>query len=147
MALDDEAWAELEQAETSEVVSAEMMAVLHPYHHVPTLMYQLNLLKLPCAARAAFLRQHADARARLYAYFCDEELAHPLVANDLEGAAVAHLAGGELEEAAAAFTEAAAGFAAFYGEHAPEAIRCRTAAGAANLTEYKALGGEVFAHH
>lgn len=147
MLLDDEAWAELEAAENSDVVSAEMLEVLHPYHHKPTLMYQANLMKLPPSSRASFLRQHAAARARVYASFCPDDLAHPLVANDIEGAALAHLSGGELDEAAATFVEAAELFEAFYGVGSHDALRCRKATGAATLDEYTRIGGEVHAHH
>lgn len=147
MQLDDEAWKGLTDAEACETVSQEMLSVLHPYHHKPTLMYMLNLLKLPPSSRASFLRQHADARQRLYAHFCAPGLTSAMVANDIEAAAVAHLAGGELDEAAEAFTDAAGRFETFYGVGSQNALRCHKAAGAKTLDLYIKIGGEVNAHH
>ena len=147
MELDDEAWGDLEAAEKSETVSGEMLEVLHPYHHVPTAMYKNNIHRLPPGSRAAFFRQHGDARQRIYDAFCAAELAHPLVANDIESAAMAHLSGGELDLAGEAFREAASMFASFYGQGSVDARRCHEAAGAATLDEYKELNGEVHAHH
>lgn len=145
MQLDDEAWKGLTDAEACETVSQETVSVLHPYHHKPTLMYMLNLLKLPPSSRASFLRQHADARERLYAHFCAPGLTSAMVANDIEAAAVAHLAGGELDEAAEAFTDAAGRFETFYGVGSQNALRCHKAAGAKTLDLFK-IGGEVNAH-
>ena len=113
---------------------------------------QVNLLKLQPAQRAEFLLQQADARERLYRSFCGDEggTAHPLVANDIEAAGVAMLAGGDPASAAAHFADAAARFAAFFGAASPDAMRCAKAATLTRIEEYEALGAEqleVLAHH
>ena len=149
MQLDDEAWQGLLDAEACETVTAQMMATLHPYHHKPLLMYQQNLLRLQPAQRAEVLLQNADARERLYAGLGSNALAHPLVANDIEGVGVAHLAAGDPAAAADSFRDAAARFAAFYGPASADTLRCAKAAGLTSLDEYAAMGPqlEVLAHH
>lgn len=150
MRLDDEAWQSLIDAENSETITEESMSVLHPYHHMPIRVYQCNLMKLKPGQRADFLMQQADARARLYEGFCSEQTAHPLVANDIEGAAVALLAAGDPARAADKFLDAASRFTAFYGEQSADAQRCAAAAKLKRIDEYTALGTqrlEVLAHH
>ena len=150
MRMDDEAWKRLVDAETSETITAEAISVLHPYHHMPVQMYQCNLLKLSPAQRADVLRQQADARTRLYRSFCAAKMAHPLVANDIEGVGVALLAAGETARAADTFLDAAGRFATFYGEGSADAQRCAAAAKLKRIDEYQALGAqrlEVLAHH
>lgn len=152
MRLDEEMWQGLLDAERCPVVCEDCMSALHPYHHKPILMYQVNLLKLQPSQRADFLLQQADARERLYASFCGDEAgtAHPLVANDIEAAAVALLAGGDAAGARRHFTDAGARFAAFYGAASSDAARCTKAAQLERIEDYEALGAEqleVLAHH
>ena len=148
MELDDEAWAGLEEAEACEVFDQAMMEVLHPYHHKVTLIYQHNLLKLAPGQRVEFVKQFADARERLYSGWTTESAAHPLVANDIEGAAVACLNAGDPEQAAEHFTDASARFASFYGPDSVDAIRCAKGAGMSTLEEYSRVAAlEIHAHH
>ena len=153
MGLDEEAWGHYARAETSNDVSV-CMELLHPFHHRMVKLYQAQLLKMGGAQRAQVLQQHAEARARLYASFSDSSIAHSLVANDIEAAAVACLDAGEVEEAASLFCEAGNRFAAFYGPvdgpvigGTADAARCLRAARVQSVTEYQALGVEVLAHH
>ena len=139
MQLDDEAWAPYAEAEASSVWNEACQELLHPYHHFPVLMYQSNMLKLPPAARAEVLMQHAEARHRLYAAFSADSMPHPLVANDIEAAAVALIAAGDLEAAASAFADAASRFAGFYGEESADARRCAAAEKVSTLEEYGGL--------
>lgn len=145
--LDDEAWAPFAEAEACDVWSEQCQEVLHPYHHVAHAIYQSNLLKLPPSARAEVLQQHAEARQRLYAGFSADSTAHPLVANDIEAAAVALLSAGDIEAAARAFADAASRFASFYGEGSADATRCAAAASVKTLEEYGTIGVEICAHH
>jgi hypothetical protein len=82
--------------------------------------------------------QHAEARARMYAGFAHAHRIHPLVANDIEAAAVALLDAGELVAAAEAFADAAERFGAFYGPGA-DMLRCSKAKAVQSLAEYRAL--------
>ena len=151
LVLDDEAWADFEAAENCDVVCAECMSVLHPFHHRPVLMYQHNLLKLPPGARAEVLLQHKEARERVYSTFAAADVGYSLVANDVEAAAIALLAAGEPERAAECFKDAAARFAAFYGASSVDAGRCQRGAQATTLSQLSAefgkQGYEVHAHH
>ena len=141
MLLDDETLSCYERAEHAEDVGA-CMEYLHPYHHRMVKMYQNNLLKLSGAQRAQVLMQHAEARARMYAGFAHAHHIHPLVANDIEAAAVALLDAGELTAAAEAFADAAQRFGAFYGPGA-DMLRCSKAKAVQSLAEYRALLDEV----
>ena len=141
MLLDDETLSCYERAEHAEDVGA-CMEYLHPYHHRMVKMYQNNLLKLSGAQRAQVLMQHAEARARMYAGFAHAHHIHPLVANDIEAAAVALLDAGELTAAAEAFADATQRFGAFYGPGA-DMLRCSKAKAVQSLAEYRALLDEV----
>jgi hypothetical protein len=118
MELDDDAWASLEAAEASSSVD-ECMSVCHPFHHRMVSMYSNNLPKLPAAARAQVLLQFASARARLLGD------SHPLVARDLESAALALHAAGEREQSLATFGDAAERFCSCFGPGCDDAARCR----------------------
>lgn len=118
MRLDDDAWASLVRAERSSDVD-ECMSVCHPFHHRMVEMYGTNLPKLPPAARAQVLLQFASARARLLGE------SHPLVARDIEGAALALQEAGETEQSIASFTDAADRYRACFGLSCDEVARCR----------------------
>lgn len=146
MELDDDAWRYYQAMEETDDVT-EAMQYLHPFHHRMVRMYELNLLKLPGAQRAQVREQHAAARERMYRTFAAAELAPSLVANDIEGAAVALLSANDVQGAMEGFRDAGARFAAFYGASGADAERCERAATATNLAEYAALSIEVLAHH
>ena len=122
MALDDDAWRELTRLELSSSID-ECMQVCHPYHHKMVQMYSTNLDKLPDAARAQVLLQFASARGRLLGE------SHPLVARDIEGAARALRAAGELEQSIATFADAANRYSDCFGPACDEAARCRAGRG------------------
>jgi len=124
MALDDDAWAQLTKLELSSSVD-ECMQVCHPFHHTMVTMYGNNLDKLPDAARAQVLLQFASARGRLLGD------SHPLVARDIEGAALAMHAAGEAEQSIATFADAADRYSACFGPACDEAMRCRARSAAA----------------
>lgn len=118
MQLDDATWEQLVRAESSSSVD-ECMSVMHPFHHRMIAMYGSNLSKMPPAARAQVLLQFASARARLLG------ASHPLVARDIEGAAVALHTAGEHDQAAATFADAADRYGLCYGPGCEEVARCR----------------------
>lgn len=146
MGLDDETWGHFEGAERASDVG-ECMQTLHPYHHRIVKMYQLNLLKLSGQQRAEVLQQHAAARVRMYSSFAAATLAHALVANDIEAAAVGLLGAGDTAASAEVFQDAAQRFASFYGAASADVVRCSRASEMHTLAEYHQMGGEVLAHH
>ncbi|CAK0817222.1 unnamed protein product, partial [Prorocentrum cordatum] len=97
---EEECLEERSAAELSEVVSAESMRVLHPFHHKVVGMYLGRLKDLPAAARVQIAEQLMEAQCRL-----SKSESHPLLGKLAELAARAHL---ELGDAGAAALEASA---------------------------------------
>lgn len=124
LVLDDAGWAALVEAEECAVLSASCLAYLHPYHHRMVAAYRANAHKVPIEGgqRAEVFCQFADAQIRLTGNPRD-----PLAAADLERAAVAFRAAGDVEQAASTGSAAADAYAAHFGVDSAEARRCRKA--------------------
>ena len=83
------------------------MQVLHPHHHRVVTMYQANMLKLSGAQRAdrcsSSTRTRTGAHVQVRALGMQRPRSHTLVANDIEGTAIALLDAGDIDAAAQAF--------------------------------------------
>ena len=118
MRLDDDAWAPYVRAEESAVLDGAVLATLHPYHHRMVTVYRHNLVKVSPAQRAQIFMQFVEARTRLVG-----GRPHPANATDLEAAAAALRAAGDLEGSAAQLVEALRIFQTCLGADSTDAVR------------------------